>query len=104
MQNSVNIVHLSGLLRIEEVRQVAGVGAVMETTLFTKSKGLGFTVFLTNAALQMIANQNHTDQTQLPFVVISGYLKRTGTKLCDIAILGKHVQLSGYYGDLDDAN
>lgn len=105
MVDTVNSVHLSGLLRVDEIKQVPGIGSVMEVTIFTRKREKrshreGFFVFLTGKQIELVIKHNHVDSEKLPFVVVNGRLFRINSE-APCVVLGQHIQFTGAYEQLN---
>lgn len=100
-----NIVHLSGLLSIDEVRSVKGVGMLILATLFDQSKAKqqfsfesrGYPVYLTGKQADIVLEQNRKKcNGKLPQCVVNGRLFHL-TKDEECIVLGKYIQFTGAY-------
>ena len=84
-----NVVYLSGLMRIEEVKQVPNLGMVMEVTIFDDEKAhKKYPVFLTGKQVELVIDHNHRACEKLPTVVINGRLFNLVDRL---VVLGKYI-------------
>ena len=100
-----NSVHLSGLLRVDEIRTRKGLGVVIQVTLFDQTtekqrKGLapmGYPVHLTGEQAEIVLQQSKKSTNgQLPNCVITGRLFCVDEREC--VVIGKHIQFTGAYG------
>ena len=104
-----NSVHLSGLLRVDEIRRIPGLGTVMEATIFeeprkSKARQQSFPVYLTGQQqIELVIKNNHVDSKELPFVVVNGRLFRVNGAL-GCVVLGQYIQFTGAYGVPDEAD
>ncbi len=79
-----NTVFLSGLLQVTEVRDIPGLGIVIEAEVFEREERTSkawddrkvYPVLLTGKRARVLMTNNHTHERGLPRVVISGRLFR----------------------------
>ncbi|MEA2008532.1 MAG: hypothetical protein U9O54_05385 [Chloroflexota bacterium] len=102
-----NSVFLSGLLQVTSVRDVDGLGIVVQAEVFerearkSRSKGWDerkvYPVLLTGERARVLMANNHTDERGLPRVAISGRLFRLDRD-SQCFVLCKNIQFTGAYG------
>ena len=87
-----NTVHLSGFMRVEEVKQVPGLDLVMEIKITDDEAKGEYPVFLTGKQAELVIERNHKDSEKLPIAVISGRLFNVKDRL---VVLGKYIDIVG---------
>ena len=100
-----NSVFLSGLLQVTSVRDVDGLGAIIQAEVFEREERKGkrwdehkvYPVLLTGERARVLLENNHTDERGLPKVVISGRLFRLDRD-SQCFVLCKNIQFTGAYG------
>lgn len=84
-----NLVYLSGPMRVEEVRNVPGVGQLMEVTIFDdEDNRKRYPAYLTDKQAKTVIKNNHKDAQDLPVVIIKGSLFILEDRLM---VLGKYI-------------
>jgi hypothetical protein len=102
-----NSVHLSGLLQVNQVKNIPGVDLSIRASVFESQSGSQrswdenkeYPVLLTGKQAQIVveAHEVNPNGKGFPAVVISGRLFRVnGQKQC--YVLCKHIQFTGVYG------
>lgn len=102
-----NSVHLSGLLQIDQVKNIPGVDLSIRASVYEGRNGSQRTwdehkqypVLLTGKQAQIVIenSQEHPNGQGFPAVVISGRLFRVnGASQC--FVLCKHIQFTGVFG------